>query len=197
MAELKEGERMTVLGPLGQGFPLARSLAGQAAILIAGGVGLPPLFDWLRTQGRAADLGFFGGRDGSDIPWDMLASRWQVSVDDLAGIPAGAEAWHGRVTEMVAQHAAVQDDRPRVVMSCGPIPLLQAAATLAAERGWECYVSLEEHMGCGYGVCKGCVVPVKTDGGATRNALCCLEGPVFRARDICWDQYGAPALPKG
>jgi len=197
MAGLKKGDLLTVLGPLGQPFPAAAALPDHAVVLIGGGVGLPPVFNWLQSQGRPGDLGFFGGRDGADIPWNMLDGQWHVSVDRHDEVPADQNAWHGRVTAMVAQHPAVQDDQPRVVMSCGPIPLLRAAADLAQDRGWECYVSLEEHMGCGYGVCKGCVIPIFAENGETRNATCCLEGPVFRADKICWDQYGAPALAKG
>jgi dihydroorotate dehydrogenase electron transfer subunit len=197
MAALKIGDPLTMLGPLGQPFPTASEFADRGAVLIAGGVGLPPLFNWLASQGRPGDIGFFGGRDGGDIPWALLANQWQVSVDNVIDVPAGEEAWHGRVTELVAQHPAVQGDQNRVVLSCGPIPLLRAAASLAAERGWECFVSLEEHMGCGYGVCKGCVIPVYSPDGGQRNATCCDEGPVFAAEQICWDQYGRPAVSEG
>ncbi len=194
MAELKAGQPMTVLGPLGRPFPGPPEVADTPVVLVAGGVGLPPLYSWLARYGRPGDLGFFGGRDGGDIPWDRLAGRWQVSVDDPVDVPAGQEAWTGLVTELAARHPALQDDRPRVVMSCGPLPLLKAVAAWAADKGWACHVSLEEHMGCGYGACKGCVVPVRdTSDAGWRNATCCQEGPVFPAAEIRWDRYGMPA----
>jgi dihydroorotate dehydrogenase electron transfer subunit len=85
---------------------------------------------------------------------------------------------------------------PAAVYACGPGPLLRAAADLARGRGWRCWVSLEEHMGCGYGVCKGCVVRV-VDEGLARNATCCFEGPVFDAARLP-DLTAAPAaLPGG
>ncbi len=203
LADLKPGHELTVLGPLGNPFPGPDQINDTPAVLIAGGVGLPPLHNWLTRYGgqpnRDNDLGFFGGRDGGDIPWQMLAERWQVSVDHLTDVPAGQQPWQGLVTELVAQYPTLQDDRPRIVMSCGPIPLLKAVAALAAQRGWECHVSLEEHMGCGYGACKGCVVPVRDESATEqwRNATCCQEGPVFRAENICWDRYGAPANLEG
>lgn len=197
LAALKAGQEVTVLGPLGCAFPRPDEVPDTPAILIAGGVGLPPLHNWLARYGRPGDLGFFGGRDGGDIPWELLAGRWQVSVDNQRELPAGQQAWHGVVTDLVAQYPGLQDELPRVVMSCGPIPLLKAAAALAAERGWSCHVSLEEHMGCGYGVCKGCVVPVHDSSAVGwRNATCCEEGPVFAAEDIRWDRYGAPVWPQ-
>ncbi len=196
MAGLKPGQRMTVLGPLGNPFPDLKAVGGRPVVLVAGGVGLPPLHNWLTRLGRPDDLAFFGGRDGGDIPWDLLAGRWQVSVDRAVDIPTGQQAYTGLVTELAAQFPALQDDRPRLVMSCGPVPLLKAVAAWALDRGWSCHVSLEEHMGCGYGACKGCVVPVQ-DAGADgwRNATCCQEGPVFAAEEICWDRYGAAPLP--
>jgi dihydroorotate dehydrogenase electron transfer subunit len=73
------------------------------------------------------------------------------------------------------------------------VPLLKAAADLARAANWTCWLSLEEHMGCGYGVCKGCVVPLRAagpNGADWRNATCCDEGPVFRADTIAWERYG-------
>ena len=197
MAGLKTGQPMTVLGPLGQPFPGLSAVGDKPVVLIAGGVGLPPLHNWLARYGRPDDLGFFGGRDGGDIPWNLLAGKWQVSVDKAVDVPAGQEAYEGLVTELVVQYPALQDDRPRIVMSCGPIPLLKAVAALARDRDWDCHVSLEEHMGCGYGACKGCVVPVQDAGpDGWRNATCCEEGPVFPAEEICWDRYAVVTLPQ-
>ena len=197
MADLRPGQPLTVLGALGRPFPGPTELASAPAVLIAGGVGLPPLHNWLVRCGRPEDRAFFGGRDGADIPWDLLGGRWEVSVDRAVGVPAGRSAWTGLVTALAAAHPDLQDGRRRVVMTCGPLPLLRAAAALAAERGWDCHVSLEEHMGCGYGACKGCVVPVHDAGAAGwRNATCCQEGPVFPAAEIRWDRYGVSALPQ-
>lgn len=191
LAHLRAGQELTILGPLGNPFPVPSDLSGAAVVLIAGGVGLPPLHNWLARFGRPHDMGFFGGRDGSDIPWGLLDGRWHVSVDKAIDIPAGREAWSGLVTACAAEHPLLRGKRPRVVLSCGPLPMLRAVAALAAERGWPCHVSLEEHMGCGYGACKGCVVPVRQpDGAGSRNATCCEEGPVFLAERILWDEYG-------
>lgn len=192
---LQPGDRLCFLGPLGRPFPGPAPVA--PAVLVAGGVGLPPVHAWLERHGGDRDLAFFGGRDGGDVPWDLLGARWAVSVDDPAGVPDGHLAFHGRVTALAE---ARTDDLagPRTLLACGPEPLLRAAARLAERRGWTCWLSLEEHMGCGYGVCKGCVVPVRdarAEGG-WRNATCCDEGPVFRADTIAWERRGAPLLPR-
>ena len=192
MSGLRSGDPMTMLGPLGKAFPPLAD--DQAAILIGGGVGLPPVAAWLTRHGRPQDRGYFGARDGADAPWSLLEGNWQVSVDAVRDIPSGKKAFHGLVTALVATDAALDESFRRVILTCGPIPMLKAAAHLARQRGWECFVSLEEHMGCGYGACKGCVVPVAAStadaGAGWRNATCCEEGPVFRAEQILWDRYG-------
>lgn len=191
--DLTPGEPVTFLGPLGQAFPQLAD--DQAAILIGGGVGLPPVASWLQRWGRPQDRGFFGARDGADVPWSQLQGAWQVSVDEAVNIPQDQVAFLGRVTELVGQDRSLDDSFRRVVLACGPIPMLKAAASQAKAHSWDCFVSLEEHMGCGYGACKGCVVPVTDLKQGWRNATCCQDGPVFSARDVVWDRYGVSTLP--
>ena len=192
MAELGPGARMTFLGPLGAGFPLLAD--DQAAVLIGGGVGLPPVAAWLARYGRPQDQGYFGARDGADAPWSELRGNWQVSVDLNQSIPEGKQPFEGRVTELVARDTSLDNSYRRVILTCGPVPMLKAAADLARSRGWDCHVSLEEHMGCGYGACKGCVVPVADKASGWHNATCCQEGPVFSAEQVLWDRYGQKNL---
>ena len=191
LAELGRGDRLDCLAPLGRPFP-APVADTPPALVLAGGVGLPPLHAWAARYGRADDLVCFGGRDGADVPWGLLDGRWRVSVDRPDGLPADREARVGLVTEL-AEALLAGARGPRLVLACGPTALLRAAAALARSRGWACLVSLEEHMGCGYGVCKGCVVPVLTpDEPGWRNATSCVEGPVFDAATLDWKRFGAP-----
>lgn len=195
LADLTVGEELHFLGPLGRPFPGPE--VARPALLVGGGVGLPPVAAWYDRWGRDDDVACFGGRDGHDVPWGLLDRRWAVSVDDPAGLPADRTAWHGLVTELAADRLAAAA-APGTILACGPRPLLKAAADLAARAGWECWLSLEEHMGCGYGVCKGCVVPVRRSGPDTapwRNATCCNDGPVFRADVIAWEAYDSEHLP--
>ncbi|MBD3221265.1 hypothetical protein GF314_08470 [bacterium] len=190
MAALREGDAVDCLGPLGRPF-LRPDADTPPALVLAGGVGLPPLHAWAEAHKRPDDLICFGGRDGGDVPWSLLDDRWHVSVDRADGVPPGRQAHEGLVTGLATELLAAYDG-PRLVLACGPTPLLRAAAKLARDRGWPCEVSLEEHMGCGYGVCKGCVVPVLSDDLAGwRNATSCEEGPVFDAATLDWDRLGA------
>ncbi|MEN8006812.1 MAG: hypothetical protein ABFS42_07325 [Candidatus Krumholzibacteriota bacterium] len=190
LGALTAGAPLAFLGPLGRPFPQPEK--DQAVVLIAGGVGLPPLAAWMDRHAGRSGLkidAFFGARDGADVPWDLLGDRWEVSVDSLRDIPEGRRPWQGLVTELAASREDIGGGKSTMVLACGPTPLLKAASRLAAERGWTCWLSLEEHMGCGYGVCKGCVVPVHDTSrgpGQVRNATCCEEGPVFNAADLAW-----------
>lgn len=193
MADLRPHDPVDCLAPLGRPFPAAGSTTSPVLVL-AGGVGLPPLHAWWARGARPGDLFCFGGRDGGDVPWSLLPDPWRISVDQATGLQSGRAAHHGLVTALAMEllQESPEPSRQRLVLACGPTPLLRAAARLAAERGWPCLVSLEEHMGCGYGVCKGCVVPVLDPGPAGwRNANSCTEGPVFDAADLDWDRFGA------
>ncbi len=190
MQQLRPDDNLTVLGPLGR--PFSTPAEKLPVVLIGGGVGLPPVWAWLKQYGRPDDIGFFGARDGADVPWDLLDDRWRISVDNHRQVPADRAAWQGLVPDLVAKEISPDDHQSRLVMACGPIPLLKAAADLARDRHWPCQVSLEEHMGCGYGACKGCVVPVidlNNTQDSWRNATCCQDGPVFSAESIDWSSY--------
>ncbi len=189
LKELEPGAEMTFLGPLGTPFP--SPVDRRPAVLLAGGVGLPPVLAWWHRFARPGDRAFFGARDSGDLPWELLPESWGASVDTEGEAPAGRSAWKGLVTELARRELEGQDLPPSMVLACGPAPLLEAAGKLAADRGWDCFVSMEEHMGCGYGACKGCVVPIRTSElleEQWRNATCCQEGPVFCCEDILWNR---------
>ena len=198
MASLQPGDPVDCLAPLGNPFP-APTADTPPALILAGGVGLPPLAAWHARHGRAGDLACFGGRDPGDVPWPLVPAPWHVSVDRPGdGVPLGREVYTGLVTALAAARLEGDTHGSRLVLACGPTPLLRAAARFAAGRGWPCLVSLEEHMGCGYGVCKGCVVPVRDPGLAGwRNANSCTEGPVLDAAMLDWDRFGVHHHPGG
>jgi len=191
LEKVQPGSELSFLGPLGRSFDAPAG--NKPVVLVGGGVGLPPVWAWMKKYGRPGDRGFFGARDGADVPWNLLDDHWKVSVDTHQHVPENQHAWQGLVPDLVAREIPDDDDTARILMACGPIPLLKAVADLAQARRWQCLVSLEEHMGCGYGACKGCVVPVLDDTAGSegwRNATCCQEGPVFPAESIDWSRYG-------
>jgi len=181
LASLKRGARLDVLGPLGRGFEAPASDA--EIVLVAGGIGSAPFPAFLKELargGRKASL-IYGARSIAELPlldwFEQHAERVTVTTDDgSAGTP-------GLVTLPLAP--ILRDGRNVHVYACGPNAMLKAVAALAVEAGVRCDLSLEAPMACGFGVCLGCVVPVKGD-GETRYERVCVEGPVLPASRMAW-----------
>lgn len=202
----REGDAIDVLGPLGRGFSVPD--VGQTALLISGGIGLPPvrwLGAYLRERGFDC-LAFIGAKTRdllpvtwSDVPPRDGAARPRVEEFARYGISSvvttddGSCGARGLVTDALARHLAGVGDRSAVrVYACGPEAMLRAAAEICERANLACEVALERVMGCGMGTCQSCVVPVRAPAEANgrRYALCCTEGPVFDARQVNWPAIG-------
>ena len=202
LARRRAGDTLSVLGPIGQGFtPHAER---PRALLIGGGVGIPPMvFLAERMVGTAfRPLALMG----SEIPFPFTA---RPSTHLLPGIPTGviaamplleemgvpsrlasrsgfAGCYDGFVTQLAEEWLAslAPDALAEVeVFACGPTPMLEATARVAARFGLPCQVSLEEFMACAVGGCAGCAVRVKTPAGPAMKRVC-VDGPVFDAYTV-------------
>lgn len=172
-SRLRAGDRVTVLGPLGNGFPLK---SGKA-ILIGGGIGIPPMLELAKE--RAGDNQIVAGYANDDLflykDLKPLGSMY-VSTDD------GSFGVHGTVIDAIREADLSAD----VIYACGPKPMLRAVKEYAMEKNIECWLSMEERMACGIGACLGCVCKtVKTDEHSkVHNARICKDGPVFNALEV-------------
>lgn len=181
----RPGTSLTVTGPLGTPFPAPE--AGTRDLLVAGGVGLPPLHLFAR-QAAAAGVAdrvemFYGGRTADDLVLTDALAGW--GVDLALATEDGSRGEKGRVTGPLLarlERAVASKERVRI-LSCGPTPMLQAVRRIALDRGVAAYLCLEEQMACGFGVCLGCAVPVY---GPRPYRYCCTDGPVFDAREVRW-----------
>ena len=156
------GDRVSCLGPLGRGF----EMSGAGVVLVSGGLGVAPMPLAVRDA-RAAGMEVtwvHGARTAAELCAEADGDRVIWATDD------GSQGFHG--TAVVAAPDA------DLVLACGPNPMLAAAA----ERWPDAQVAVETYMGCGTGVCLGCVVPLRR-GGYDRA---CQEGPVYRAADVDW-----------
>ena len=197
------GEHISVLGPIGQPFEVHPERSRP--LLIGGGVGMPPmvaLADELRFQKHFSPMVILG----SEVPFPFAAQPSQILIPALPneviatmplldgwGIPCrlasqqGYPGCHkGFVTDLarIWLEALDDDERGQVeIFSCGPHPMLEAVAELAAEFNLPCQVSLEEFMACGVGGCAGCVTPITHDGEMTMKRVC-VDGPVFDAAEV-------------
>jgi dihydroorotate dehydrogenase electron transfer subunit len=174
------GADIDVLGPLGTHFPEPQP--DTVDLLVAGGVGLPPLY---MQAALAAERGLaaqaeviYGGRGARDLvlldEMETMGVPLHLTTED--GTVGGA----GLVTRALEARLAHHRGRPLRVMGCGPNAMLWAVARLAKSAGVPCFISLEEQMACGIGVCLGCAVPARS----RPFRYVCNNGPVFDAADV-------------
>ncbi len=179
------GTVISVLGPLGNAFPAPSPTSTD--LLVAGGVGLPPLY--MQAE-HAARLGMaqnceilYGGRTTKDLvllgEMRTLGPALHLATED------GSLGRRGRVTlalEARLEHHMAAPGRAASlrVMACGPSAMLWAVGRIARQHGVECFLSLEEQMACGIGVCLGCAVPARS----RPYRYVCKDGPVFPGGDV-------------
>lgn len=180
------GAAFPCLGPLGRAF--SPPPAGSEAWMVAGGTGLAPfatLTEELTAAGGRCRL-FYGARTGAEL---LCLDRFEpLNIEITLATEDGSRGDAGRVTVPLARELASTHERaPVVIYACGPEAMLKAVAGLAARHGLACEVATERRMGCGMGGCYSCVIRVRTPEGGTRYARSCIEGPVFSATDIVWD----------
>jgi len=204
LSQRKEGEVISIMGPIGVPFKLHDDK--PRALLIGGGVGIPPMVfvaEQIKNQKKQfSPLVIMG----SEIPFPFDA---RPSTFILPGIPAGVigamplmEDWgipsrlaslqgypgcfEGYVTDLAKTWLDALSDQQRSeveIFACGPHPMLEAVAKLAYAYKLPCQVSLEEFMACAVGGCAGCVVEVKTPQGTAMKRVC-VDGPVFEASSV-------------
>ena len=186
MSHMQEGTDVDILGPLGRGFDM--TLAGDAPLLIAGGVGVPPLFMLaaaLLEKGKRPEI-IIGGRSVSDL---LFVEEFKgLGLKVLAATEDGSEGFKGYVTGVLEEMLS-GGSIPSSIYSCGPGPMLKRVGEIAIESAIACQLSLEAVMACGFGVCLGCVLKTcSTDRpDETDYSRVCAEGPVFDAREIVWE----------
>jgi len=180
MRNLGRGSVIHVLGPLGNSYPMPPK--DHAPVIVAGGIGIASVFSLAERLAAAKNKAhiYYGARGASDLlmvgALKKAAKRLSLTTDD------GSCGERGCITDMLSVFSwGASSERNTVIYACGPRKMLETVAGIAAGRGIEAYVSMEENMACGIGACLGCVV--KTVSGHKRV---CKEGPVFNAKEIVW-----------
>ncbi len=175
LAQLKPGDVLNCLLPLGRGFTMPQS-ASEHVLLVGGGVGVAPLLFMgaeMAARGIAPTF-LLGARTASDLLMLDLFKRYGrvlVTTED------GSEGERGFVT----QHSVLGQERFARIATCGPTPMMKAVARYARQADVSCEVSLENLMACGLGACLCCVE--KTTEG---NLCVCKDGPVFNIQKLLW-----------
>jgi dihydroorotate dehydrogenase electron transfer subunit len=195
-----EGDTIACLGPLGRPFDVIDPPA--EAWMVAGGVGLAPfatLGEALLARGTKTTL-FYGARTGAELFYlDWFKSR---SISVVLATEDGSIGDRARIT--VPLERELKNREPRIpepgsripeimIYACGPEPMLEAVARIAAKFDRPSQVSVERTMGCGMGGCYSCVIPVLEDGGPDNArpthhyVRSCIAGHVICGEDILWD----------
>ena len=172
MSQMAEGTELDVLTGLGNGFDVEYEC--QKPLLVGGGVGVPPLYRLTRdliARGREVSV-VLGFNTESEIfyaeEFEKLGAKVILATAD------GSVGVKGFVTDAIRESGVEYD----YFDSCGPLPMLKALCSATTTSG---EVSLEERMGCGFGICMGC--SIMTANGAKRV---CKDGPVFKKEEVLW-----------
>jgi dihydroorotate dehydrogenase electron transfer subunit len=181
LAHCKEGESLSVFGPLGRGFRIDPE---RPACLIGGGMGIAPLLFLAKRicqlkKNTDSDMILLGGRTREEI--EPLVDDFQfLNIGLMYATDDGSFGLHGLVTDVMKTLSLAEDC---IVYSCGPEPMMKAVAAQCHDLNIQCQVSVESVMACGMGACLGCTMKAKDD----RYVHVCSDGPVFNAEDLGWN----------
>ena len=172
-SQMKAGDIIPVLGPLGNGFPQE----GENVFLIGGGIGVPPMLEMAKQLNCEKQI-ILGYRDENLFLRDEFEAYGEVFV----ATEDGSVGTKGNVLDAIREQNLTAD----VIYACGPTPMLRAIKEYAADKGIKCYISLEEKMACGIGACLACVCQSKDvdHHSNVHNKRICKDGPVFLAEEV-------------
>ena len=203
LSRLKRGDQVGILGPLGNRFDLPANDA--TAVLVGGGVGIPPmLYLAEKLTGRSA-VAFCGALSRDLLPLTVVTHVSPTgivptpSIAEFArhGIPSvittddGSYGFRGFVTQALEQYLdspnTQNPTRSTIVYTCGPEPMMKRVAEIALSRNIPCQVAVERAMACGMGTCQSCVIRTKAiNERGWVYKLACTDGPIFSACDLLW-----------
>lgn len=173
LASYEYGMKLDVLGPCGNGFNLEKGESDQTALLIGGGIGVPPVY-FLASElsKRGVDvISIIGFQEKSHVFYE---NEFKLLGQTLVVTNDGSYGKKGFVTDILDEVTSFD-----TFYSCGPKAMLKAVSEKLKNRNG--YLSFEERMGCGVGVCYACVLPTK-DGLSYKKI--CSDGPVFNINEV-------------
>lgn len=174
-SDFRSGDMVNIIGPLGNGFPL--DCEEKDAILIGGGIGIPPMLELAKTyEGKCkVVLGY------KEFPY-LVDEFKATGADVYIATENGSMGTKGTVIGAIMENNLGAN----IIFACGPKPMLAAVKQYAVAKRIKCYVSMEERMACGVGACLGCVVKTVdvNDHTKVKNARVCKDGPVFNAEEV-------------
>lgn len=175
LAELRPGMHVDILGPLGNGFPVEEVSTGDTALLVGGGIGVPPLYE-LSNQLVAKGVKVIHVLGFQTVSAVFYEEEFLKNGETYVATVDGSYGRKGFVTDVMKE---LQFD---CIYTCGPTPMLRAIEQNYQDK--KVFLSLEERMGCGIGACFACVCKKKDDPTGVSYKKVCSDGPVFRAGEV-------------
>ncbi len=190
MANIKKGNEIDIMGPLGRGYDVLSLKKGQTALLVGGGIGVPPLYELAKqfNQREVKTIAILGFNSKDEVFYEDEFKKFgeaHISTVD------GSIGTKGFVTDVIKKLQAESNLTFDKYYSCGPVPMLKALVSTVGEDG---YVSLENRMACGIGACYACVCRKKKkdkdkdiisyDEKKVEYTRVCYDGPVYLASDV-------------
>jgi dihydroorotate dehydrogenase electron transfer subunit len=189
LVQSRRGQILNCLGPQGRGFQISSEMRNriEIACLVAGGVGIAPLYLLARNllAHQVKPVLFYGGANIADLVLREYFERLEMNI--FYTTEDGSYGERGLVTYTLAQFLQKHPRKNIRVYACGPWGMMKAVHTLCAKHNLQCEASLEARMGCSLGACLGCVVRSRDPQGDEQYLRVCQEGPVLNSRLIDWD----------
>ncbi len=184
MTTLCKGQKVDLIGPLGNGFALPPLPSSAHCVLIGGGVGIVSLYPLAEALEGRKLLVLIGGKTRKDILGVEDFRKLNASI--LTATEDGSLGARGTVIDLfISQTKRFKKNEEYYLYACGPVPMLRTLARTVKSKKFICQASLEARMGCGFGACWGCVVQTKHSKLPYQRV--CQEGPVFRIEDVVWE----------
>lgn len=177
LSQLRVGDKMDIILPLGNGFTVKEIPEGKNVVVVGGGIGVPPMCGVSALYKNVKAIIGFRSRDKVILEEDLrrIGAEVTVCTDD------GSYGESGVVT--VPLEKELEKGNTAMIFACGPTPMLKAVIECAKRYNIPCEVSLEQRMACGVGACVGCACNINRDG---KNLVLrvCKDGPVFKAEEV-------------
>ena len=189
LAQRAVGDNLDIVGPIGNGFTIFPE--SKKIIIVGGGIGVAPLLALAEkslTEGKEVRV-LIGALKKELVireeSFEILGAKVEVATDD------GSYMYKGLVTDLL-EKTIKEGWLADQLFACGPKPMLRKVADITSRASIHCQVSLEERMGCGIGACMTCVCKInikekQTDKEDYQYKRVCIDGPIFEASEVIWD----------
>lgn len=189
LVRMERGQTLNCLGPQGRGFQISSEMRNRVefACLVAGGVGIAPLYLLARSllEQNVRPVLFYGGASVADLA--LRENFERLGIDCIYTTEDGSLGERGLITQPLIQFLKSHPGRETRLYACGPWGMMKAVHHIAVQNQIQCEVSLEARMGCALGACLGCVVGSHDQKGEEQFIRVCQDGPVMNSRLINWD----------